>query len=133
MALYSGSSYYLCKQEINNVTSYTGYCGASLYECPSGQTCVQVDELPQPAKWNQWNIINFHNIGHALLTVYHFIFNTNFSLTRGKFTQFINPYISTLFFLSMSIFFFYIFANLIMISMSKAYMHQIDAKGSRNE
>lgn len=87
-----------------------------------------MEELPAPAKWNQWNLINFQNIGNAMLTVYHFVFNANFSLIRGRFTFFINPYISTLFFLSMSIFFFYIFANLIMISMSKAYMHLIEHK-----
>lgn len=79
--------------------------------------------MPGPAKWNQYNLINFESIGNALLTVHHFVYNTNFSLTRGRFTYFINPYISTIFFISMSIIFFYIFSNLIMISMSKAYMH----------
>jgi hypothetical protein len=54
------------------------------------------------------------------------MFSSNFHAIRSKFTYFINPYISSVYFVSMSIFFFYIFSNLIMISMSKAYMEQID-------
>lgn len=36
MALYGGSSYYLCQKVTNGAVSYTGYCGSSLYNCPSG-------------------------------------------------------------------------------------------------
>ncbi len=85
-----------------------------------------VESLPEAASWNQFNLVSFEDIGHALLTVYHFVFVTSFSLIRGKFTSFANPYVSTVFFVSMAVFFFYIFANLIMISMSKAYMHEIE-------
>jgi len=70
-------------------------------------------------------LINFNSIYNALLTVHHFVYNTNFTLIRGKFTFFINPFISSLFFVSMSVFFYYIFSNLIMLSMSKSYMEQL--------
>ena len=46
-------------------------------------------------------------------------------MVRGKFTYYVNPYISSLFFISSSIIFYYIFANLIMVSMSKAYIEEI--------
>lgn len=126
MVLYSQSVYQLCQKDQEGPPVYTGYCGSSFYTCPSGSSCVVVSELPEPASWNQFNLISFEDIFHSLLTVYHFVFVTNFSLIRGKFSSFINPYVSTLFFVSMAVFFFYIFANLIMISMSKAYMHEID-------
>ena len=77
---------------------------------------------------NQYNLVNFDNIVSALLTVYHYVYNTNFTLIRAKYTHYINPYISSFYFITLSLSFFYIFANLIMISMSKAYMEQITHK-----
>ena len=57
--------------------------------------------------------------------MYHFIYNTNFNNIRAKFTYYINPYVSSLFFISSSVIFCYIFSNLIMVSMSKAYIEEV--------
>jgi len=50
-----------------------------------------------------YNLVNFDNIFGGLFTVYHFIYNSNFNKIRGKFTYFINPYISSIYFLSLSV------------------------------
>jgi hypothetical protein len=128
MALFSGSDHFVCRETLNGVFVYKGFCGSSSYVCPGVQECVEIAGSLPPAVWNQYNIINFNNIGNALLTVYHFVFNSNFSLIRGKFSFFVNPWVSNIFFISMSIFLFYIFSNLIMISMSKAYMQLLATK-----
>lgn len=65
--------------------------------------------------------------------MYHFIYNTNFSVTRGKFTYYVNPYIASLFFVSSSVIFCYIFSNLIMVSMSKAYIEEVESKAVKEE
>jgi hypothetical protein len=131
MALFSGASKYRCAEITESETIYTTYCGASLYQCPGNQTCVYVEHETDRGLYtleNQYNLVTFDNIGNALLTMYHFIYNTNFSIIRGKFTYFINPYVSSLFFISSSIIFCYIFSNLIMVSMSKAYIEEIESK-----
>jgi len=66
--------------------------------------------------------VSFDNIFHAILTVYHYVFLSNFSGIIFKFARNINPYLTTFYFVSMAVILFYIIANLIMISISKAYI-----------
>lgn len=137
MALFSGASKYRCAEiDEHHEVTYSTYCGASLYECPHHQKCTYVENVADRnlnSSENQFDLVNFNNIGNALITVYHFLYNTNFSLVRGKFTYYINPYISTLYFISSSLIFCYIFSNLIMVSMSKAYIEEIESKAGKEE
>ena len=54
--------------------------------------------------------------------VYHYVFMSNFSGNIFKFSRYINPYLTTFYFVSMAVVLFYILANLVFVGLSKAYL-----------
>lgn len=59
-----------------------------------------------------------------MLTVYHYVFLSNWSGIIFKFSKYINPYLTVFYFLSMAVVLFFILANLVFISLSKAYLEK---------
>lgn len=70
----------------------------------------------------EFNLLGFDNFFKAMLMVYHYVFMSNFSGNIFKFSRYINPYLTTFYFVSMAVVLFYILANLVFVGLSKAYL-----------
>jgi hypothetical protein len=68
--------------------------------------------------------VNYDNIGSALLTTYHYVFLSNWTNIKYKFSRYLSPYITSLYFFTLAIFLFFILANLNMITICKAYIEK---------
>lgn len=69
-------------------------------------------------------MVSFENIGSSFLVVYHYVFLSNWSAIMYKFSKFVNPYMTTLYFFTMALFLFFIMSNLNMITMCKTFIEK---------
>ncbi len=105
-------------------------CSASAWHCPKDTYCGNPNDYGLPAdpgeskRSNEYGVVGFDNFLQAMLTVYHYVFLSNWTGIIFKFSRYISPYLTTFYFVSMAVVLFYILANLIFISLSKAYIEK---------
>jgi hypothetical protein len=131
--LFLGANEFKCRVTPHPVNGnwpevYTNLCGASFWQCPSNSYCGNPHDYGLPAdpeeesRLFERGLVGFDNFFRALLTVYHYVFLSNWTGIIFKFSRYISPYLTTFYFVSMAVVLFYILANLIFISLSKAYL-----------
>lgn len=73
---------------------------------------------------NEYGLVSYDNIGSAFLTTYHYVFLSNWTSIKYKFSKYLSPYITTFYFFTLALFLFFIMANLNMITICKAYIEK---------
>ena len=73
---------------------------------------------------NEYGLVGYNHMGNAFLTTYHYVFLSNWTAIKYKFSRYISPYIASLYFFTLAIFLFFILANLNMITLCKSYIEK---------